>query len=600
MPTTIEVNKQSVETLLGSGKKNPFVIPEYQRPYAWTDDQVETLFEDLWDFTSTRGGTEQDGTYFLGSIVSYQNENGEQEIIDGQQRITSLFLLLRAIYTRLVATPEAERTEEAKNFITKIEPAIWRTNKLTGKVDYKDILLTSRVVNNEGNNILRNILETGKAEEKAKDNYSCNYRNFQQLFDKHSTENPLMVYQFIYALLNQAILLPITADNQDTALTIFSTLNDRGLPLSDADIFKAKIYNQLPPEGKNKFIERWKELDEQSTEANESIQQLFYYCMFYLRAMEKDNDTTTPGIRKYYAANKFERLYKPELMGTLFTILNLWKVVNKREEIEKEPWTKNIKIRKSLDTLSSYPNEFWKYPVVTYYVCHRGKVDFEHDFALFLNKLLAELTTKYLLVPTVNAVKQDILKLDSAIVLSDKPIFDFKTIDTSRLESCIHEPNKRIVGLILKILAYNHQDELLPVKWEIEHIFPQKWQNNYFPEESDALVKEKVEHIGNKIPFEKKLNIIAGNGYFGKKKLEYLKSNIAIAKSMGAPDIDDWDLDCITKRDIRVSDEIINILNTWNEAYCNALESKNESNKEVGPTEEELAKIEEFKKKGWI
>lgn len=173
---------------------------------------------------------------------------------------------------------------------------------------------------------------------------------------------------------------------------------------------RQKIYNQLPSEGKNKFIERWKDLDEQSTEANESIQQLFYYCMFYLRAMEKDNDTTTPGIRKYYAANKFERLYKPELMDTLFTILNLWKVVNKREEIEKESWTKNIKIRKSLDTLSSYPNEFWKYPVVTYYVCHRDKVGFEQNFALFLNKLLAEITTKYLLVPTVNAVKPDILK----------------------------------------------------------------------------------------------------------------------------------------------------------------------------------------------
>lgn len=43
MPTTIEVNKQSVETLLGSGKSKPFVIPEYQRPYAWTDEQVETL-----------------------------------------------------------------------------------------------------------------------------------------------------------------------------------------------------------------------------------------------------------------------------------------------------------------------------------------------------------------------------------------------------------------------------------------------------------------------------------------------------------------------------------------------------------------------------
>ena len=201
MPTTIEVNKQSVEALLGSGREKPFVIPEYQRPYAWTDEQVETLFEDLWEFTTTSGGTEHKGSYFLGSVVAYENEDGEQEIIDGQQRITSLFLLLRAIYTKLVITPASERTAEANNFIGKIEPAIWRTNKLTGTVDYKNILLTSRVVNNEGNEILHSILETGKADENAKDNYSKNYRHFQEMFDKHSTENPLMVYQFIYALL---------------------------------------------------------------------------------------------------------------------------------------------------------------------------------------------------------------------------------------------------------------------------------------------------------------------------------------------------------------------------------------------------------------
>lgn len=137
MPTTIEVNKQSVETFLGSGKTKPFVIPEYQRPYAWTDEQAGTLFEDLWEFAATNGGTERDGTYFLGSVVAYENKGGEQEVIDGQQRITSLFLLLRAIYTRLTAVPDSERTAEAKNFIGKIEPVIWRTNKLTGTVDFK-------------------------------------------------------------------------------------------------------------------------------------------------------------------------------------------------------------------------------------------------------------------------------------------------------------------------------------------------------------------------------------------------------------------------------------------------------------------------------
>lgn len=597
MPTTIEVNKQSVETLLGSGKSKPFVIPEYQRPYAWTDEQVETLFEDLWEFTATSGGTERESSYFLGSVVSYENENGEQEIIDGQQRITSLFLLLRAIYTKLVATAASERTAEANNFIGKIEPTVWRTNKLTGMVDFKNILLNSRVVNNDGNEILRSILETGKADENAKDNYSKNYRYFQELFDKHSKENPLMVYQFIYALLNQAILLPIRTDTQDTALTIFSTLNDRGLPLSDADIFKAKIYNKLEQDAKKTFIERWKELDEQATDANESIQQLFYYNMFYYRALDKDTKTTTPGVRKYYAANKFERLYKPELLDTLFVILNLWKVVNKGEELEGEDWSKNKKIRQTLDTLASYPNEFWKYPVVIYYVCYRNKANFEKRFALFLNKLLMELMTKYLMTPTINAVKPDILKLNSAIVVSIVPAFEFKVIDMPQLEPYIQNPNRNTVRMLLKMLAYEHQDDLLPAKWEIEHIFPQKWQTNYFPDESDSTIKEKIEHIGNKLPFEKKLNIVAGNGYFKKKKKEYATSKIKITNAMGISDVMDWNVDSIMKRDIRVSDEVVKILNRWNNEYLNI---PGDEEKAELPSEEDLARIEEFKKKGWI
>lgn len=596
MPTTIEVNKQSVEALLGSGRTKPFVIPEYQRPYAWTDEQVETLFEDLWEFTVSNGGTEREGSYFLGSIVSYENDNGEQEIIDGQQRITSLFLLLRAIYTKLFNSPLSERTPEANNFIGKIEPSIWRTNKLTGTVDYKTTLLTSRVVNNEGNEILRKILETGRANKDSKDNYSRNYIHFQELLDKHSSENPLMIYQFIYSLLNQAILLPITADTQDTALTIFSTLNDRGLPLSDADIFKAKIYNHLEGKDKETFIERWKELDEQATAANESIQQLFYYYMFYLRALEKDTKSTTPGVRKYYSSNKFERLYQSELLDNLFVMIELWKVINKGEVLEDESWSSNIKIKQTLDTLTSYPNEFWKYPVIIYYICYRKDKNFEDKFARFLNKLLAELMTKYILIPTINAVKGDILKLNSAIVVSDIPKFDFKELDQAQLEAGIQNPHRNVVRMLLKTLAYKYQDSLLPSKWEIEHIFPQKWQTNYFIDESDNKIREKIEHIGNKLPFEKKLNIIAGNGYFAKKKKEYAASKIEITKVMGLSEIQEWNLESISKRDIRISDSIIAILKKWNKEYS-VITKEIVSNK---PSDEDLARIAEFKEKGWI
>lgn len=593
MATTISVNKQSVSELLKTGRTKPFIIPEYQRPYAWTTDEAETLFEDIWEFATTIGGLDQNGSYFLGSIVSFENEDGEQEIIDGQQRITSLFLLLRAIYTKLTQGDDAN-TDAAQNFIRQIEPAIWRTDNRTGKVDYNNILLTSKVVDNEGNEVLRNILKEGVANPDSNDNYSKNYIHFQKLYNNHCEKSPLKIYDFIYALLNQAILLPISADSQDTALTIFSTLNNRGLPLSDADIFKAKIYNNLKDDEKETFIAQWKSLEREAAEAHESIQQLFYYYMFYLRAKENDVSSTTPGVRKYYSANKFARLFDPNLMEELKTVLNLWKVINTNQDIPGEDWDNNMKIRKALDTLTSYPNEFWKYPVIIYYLSHRNKDNFDEQFLLFLNKLIEELMMRFLLFPTINAVKGDIMKLDAKIINDPCPEFDFREIDKSLLESKIRVPHRNIVRMLLKSYAYNHQEQLLPENWQIEHILPQKWQTSFFPDNDPKNVNEMIEHIGNKTPFERKLNIVASNGYFKKKQQEYQKSEIEVTKILVTSIDNDWTLGNIKHRDEMVSSEIMRLLQTWETDYQNS-----ESNTNI-PSQEELALIEKFKNKGWI
>ena len=225
----INVNKQTVLQLLTSGQNTPFVIPEYQRPYSWSDDEITTLFEDLWDFSIERTRTErtEGANYFLGCVVSYE-ENGERQIIDGQQRITSLFLLLRAVFSML--EEEENKTPEVLNFISKIKPALWKENEMTGQEDRNKILLRSEVVSDSGNEILRKILETGKADPKSKDNYSRNYNKFIELYSEKSKSSPNQIYHFVLALLNYSILLPITADNQETALTIFNTLNNRGLP----------------------------------------------------------------------------------------------------------------------------------------------------------------------------------------------------------------------------------------------------------------------------------------------------------------------------------------------------------------------------------
>ena len=89
--------KQYIAKLLGEeGRK--FIIPEYQRPYRWTKDECETLWNDI---LGVFGNGENIEEYFLGSIVTYKNDNKKLEIleiIDGQQRITTLTLLFRAFY----------------------------------------------------------------------------------------------------------------------------------------------------------------------------------------------------------------------------------------------------------------------------------------------------------------------------------------------------------------------------------------------------------------------------------------------------------------------------------------------------------------------
>ncbi|WP_338950252.1 DUF262 domain-containing HNH endonuclease family protein [Fusobacterium nucleatum] len=565
--TTISVNKQTIEEFLLNARTKTFLIPEYQRPYSWTSEQIDTLFNDIWDFTCNEGGSDREGTYFLGSIVSYENDKREQEIIDGQQRITSIFLLLRAIYTKLNGVDE--KTEKAKYFINKIEPLIWKTHKLTGKVDYSSVLLNSKVISETENEVLNTILETGKIDEESEDNYSKNYNQIFKLIEEKSVENALMIYEFIYALLNQVVILPITADSQETALTIFSTLNDRGLPLSDADIFKAKIYNHLKDKDeKEEFIEKWKELEEDTQNTSESIQQLFYYYMFYLRAEENDKNSTTPGLRKYYSANKFKKLLEVNILDNLRKILNLWEVItDSKKTIENESWSENKDILKVLNILTSYPNEFWKYPVIVYYLSHRNKKNFEKSFLKFLRKLYVELLKKYIEIPTINAVKANILKLNAEIISSDKPVFDFKSLSEDEIKEKIKMPHRNAIRMLLKTLTYDIQDELLEKKWEIEHILPVKWENNYDLRENEKVAKQKIEHLGNKTPFEKKLNIIATNNYFSKKKSYYLKSEIKMTREIGKIKSDKWDLDDIVERDVRMTDRIVAILKLWDKEY---------------------------------
>ena len=606
----INVNKLTVLEFLATGQKIPFLIPEYQRPYSWSDDEINTLFDDIWGFSIEHTKPNSAQTYFLGCIVSYLEKNPDnvnvRQIIDGQQRLTSLFLLLRAIYAML--ENEDNKTEEVENFINKIRPALWRENEMTGKVDRAQMLLTSDVISDSGNELLCRILETGEADLNAADNYSKNFLRFKQLYLEKSQSSPNQIFHFINALLNYTILLPIDADDQETALTIFNTLNNRGLPLSDADIFKSHLYKGLDEAGKRDFIKKWKDLEAATEKIDESIQSLFYYHMFYLRAIENDINTSIPGVRKYYLDKNKNRL-TVDVMDKLAENLHLWEVIKGREEMIDEPWSKNMDIRKMLDILSSYTNEFWKYPVSIFYMQYKHKEDFESLFLKFLRKFVVLLITRFLEHPSVSAIKGEVLKLNAQLITKDHPIFyagfdEVRVTDEheeqaekTRTDYLIIAPQKRIERMLLKLLAYMSEDqkELLPALWEIEHIFPQTWDTKYYNYDKEKIA-ESLEHIGNKLPLEKKLNISASNNYFDKKKEKYRASQIAISAKIGNSSLIEWNLDNIADEDIKIAAQVKQLFKTWVTDYESAPIQKEKSQ----PTPEEQAQIERFRKLGYI
>ncbi len=552
----LHVSKKSISKLFSDMQHRKFIIPDFQRPYKWNIEKCETLWNDIENFTVTDAKAGAD--YFLGTIVTYVNDNKDPEIIDGQQRITSFFLLLRAFFRKLEDMPQDDQVIGLKN---KVAPCIWDTDRFSGKVvDPTAIHIKSLVATEEDNETFHKILETGESSILATDNYSVNYRFFKKQCDEYATINPMQWKELCVTILNQCIILPIECDTPETALTIFSTLNDRGLPLADSDIFKAQIYRNLESEEKRKdFTSTWKELTQICKQSHTSIDDIFRYYTHVLRA-RKDDKSKEVGLRKFYAEKEYSRLKDEKLMKEIMDLANFWRYINVDVEPEQEVnYIITDEARKHLHCLSCYPNEFWKYTTSVFFLKNKDSETFADDFSKMLRKLIAFLFAKFIDAPSVNAIKDDIYS--SCISLQINNELQFKiSLDEELLKKQIdNHSSSRISRALLLLDAYLNpkQKTLIPRTFDIEHIFPKKWQNtNYNGWNIEDAVKY-LDRFGNKIVFEKKLNIQAGNGYFGIKKQKYNISSIASVNDLSKYYKEDWIKEDIEQREENFKDNII-------------------------------------------
>ncbi len=520
----LNVDQKSVKDLFQS-KHADFLIPDYQRPYAWGEAECQTLWDDIFAFAfpdNDRTKFDRNNEYFLGPIVTFNN-NGKMEIIDGQQRLTTLMLLLRAFYVRFANMQDAESRATRED----IEKCIWKTDEF-GKPDMEALKIDSEVATDKHKEEFLEILRTGMVQKNHNSNYAHNYRFFQQKIEEFLNNFAGYFAYMPIRILNNCILLPIEAESQDTALRIFSTLNDRGKPLSDADIFKAqfyKFYTKLNK--KEEFIRRWKELDELCEKifhpiSGTPMDELFTRYMYYVRAKMGIKSSTTEALRKFYEKDGYALLKKEDTFENLIILAQFWNDVSNQESGRFSE-----RILRRLFVLNYAPNGMWTYIVSVYFMQNKdndGMLE-EEPFYTFLNKITAFIWTYAVTNPGVNALRTPVYA-ELVNIVNSRPVtfadFRFSPETVKSMFANFTFSNGRPItkSMLAWWAFYDDAQELLSLEtvFEIEHIFARNRQDK----EKTLIDVKSLESLGNKALLEKRINIRAADYRFEDKKKYYI------------------------------------------------------------------------------
>ena len=268
MPETIEATELPLLKIFGNDYR--FEIPDYQRPYAWTTEQVSDLFDDLQhaidenekifdDLQHAIDGNEkiqEIPPYFLGSIVIIKNPAEPlARIVDGQQRITTLTILFCVL--RELSNPKN------KNTIDKY--VCEESDQFAGiKGDFR-----LKVRDRDSNFFKKNVQEKGALNKFLKD-FPTNlpdsrqrmFENAKYLWEKLSKLDEKQRDNLTTFLVQRCYLVVVSASDQSSAYRVFAVMNSRGLDLSPTDILKAEIIGVMDEGSHSQNNKDWEDIEE--------------------------------------------------------------------------------------------------------------------------------------------------------------------------------------------------------------------------------------------------------------------------------------------------------------------------------------------------
>ena len=471
-----------------------FSIPTYQRPYAWTTDQVSDLLTDLLAFLGNSSqSVDEVNPYFLGSIVLIKDEESpEADIVDGQQRLTTLTILLAVLRIKVQDKYAAELT---KFIYEKGDLIVGTPNRYRLKLRERDEEFFRQYIQDEKG--LESLFQLDRAQlSDSRKNIQENAKYFEKALADLDASQHVRLLQY---LMTRCYLVVVSTPDLDSAYRIFSILNSRGLDLQLSDLLKSEVIGAIPKDQQEKYTSIWE--TEEEDLGRELFQELFAHIRMINRKA-KLRETALNEFRKYIQPHKEPQGFIDKILKPYSDSLEIIKKANYQSD--KDPESVNSLFR----WLKQIDNFDWVPPAIVYFSQNQNAPDKLKQFFTDLERLAAGLM---ILRVDINKRIERYGRLLTAIEQdSDLYAFDSPLQITPEEASLIMETLEGDLYLIKRIRLYVllRLDSTL-VQGEatynypivsVEHVLPQNPREGsiwfkWFPTEEERI--QYLHRIGN-------------------------------------------------------------------------------------------------------
>lgn len=518
MTQTLTAKEQSLAKIFSDDFV--FTIPGYQRPYSWGRDQAQELLDDLLGALAAAPESVKDATpYFLGSIVLIKGDvSPESTVVDGQQRLTTLTLLLSAVRATVqdgaVQAGITKRIYEHGDVVSATQARYRLLLRERDRNFFRDYV--------QHENGLQTLVELHTSLPDAQSRLRANAQVFMAGLAKLTQSELVRLVQFI---ITRCYLVTVATPDLDSAYRIFGVLNSRGLDLSATDILKAEIIGGIEPQLREAYTKKWE--DEEEDLGREEFGDLFSHIRMVYRK-SKSQGTLLKEFKEHVVPAQQPRTFVDEIL------LPMAQAFSELSSAEYSSQKNAEQVNECLRWLNRLEFKDWVPPALVFFVRYRQQPEamliFFRDLERLGYSMLARKSGVNERIERFSALTLAIEKgADLSLAVAPLQLTALEQHETYvALNGPLYETHSpRALGILLLRLDRIMSDGSAIYQHEVvsvEHVSPQQPAPNsqwltWIP---DAQIRQRwVHRLGNLTLLSRKKNSAASNYDFERKKTAY-------------------------------------------------------------------------------